>query len=114
MSSNQAPIHSGFGPTTTARETLRGMDLRGKVAIVTGGYAGIGLETTRALAGAGATVIVPARSQDKARAALAGVPRVELAAMELMDPASVDAFAAAFPPTGPPLHPLINNPGIMA
>jgi 3-oxoacyl-ACP reductase-like protein len=60
MPSEQAPIHPGFGPPTTAKETLDGIDLSGKVAIVTGGYAGIGLETTRALAEAGATVIVPA------------------------------------------------------
>ena len=50
MSSKQAPIHSGFGPTTAARETLHGIDLGGKVAIVTGGYSGIGLKTIRALA----------------------------------------------------------------
>ena len=58
----QAPIHSGFGPNATAREVLRGHDLTDKTAIVTGGYSGIGLETTRALAEAGATVIVPART----------------------------------------------------
>jgi hypothetical protein len=45
----QSPIHSGFGPHTTAREVLRGRDLSGAIAIVTGGYSGIGLETTRAL-----------------------------------------------------------------
>ena len=59
----QAPIHSGFGPHTTARDVLRGHDLMGQTAIVTGGYAGIGLETTRTLAEAGATVIVPARTR---------------------------------------------------
>jgi NADP-dependent 3-hydroxy acid dehydrogenase YdfG len=75
MSSKQAPIHSGFGATTTARETLHGIDLNGKVAIVTGGYSGIGLETTRALAAASATVIVPARTPDKARQALSSIPR---------------------------------------
>jgi len=111
---NQTPIQSGFGSRSTAAEVLGGRSLEGTIAIVTGGYAGIGLETTRALAGAGATVIVPARSHDKARAALADVPRVELAAMELMAPASVDAFAAAFLATGRPLHLLINNAGIMA
>jgi NADP-dependent 3-hydroxy acid dehydrogenase YdfG len=58
----QAPIHSGFGPHTAAREVLRGRDLMGKTALVTGGYSGIGLEATRALAEAGATVIVPART----------------------------------------------------
>lgn len=114
MPSKQAPIHSGFGPTTTARETLHGIDLRGKVAIVTGGYSGIGLETTRALAEAGATVIVPARTEDKARQALGSIPRVEQSRLDLLDPGSIDAFASEFLATGRPLHILINNAGIMA
>ena len=42
-----------------AREIVQDCDLSGKVAIVTGGYAGIGLETTKALISAGATVVVP-------------------------------------------------------
>jgi NADP-dependent 3-hydroxy acid dehydrogenase YdfG len=52
----QKALISGFGPTTTAEEVLTGCDLREKVAIVTGGHAGLGLETTRVLANAGATV----------------------------------------------------------
>jgi NAD(P)-dependent dehydrogenase (short-subunit alcohol dehydrogenase family) len=75
---------------------------------------GVGLETTRALAGAGATVIVPARTRDKARAALAGMDRVELESVELSDPTSVDSFAARFLASGRPLHLLVNNAGIMA
>ena len=114
MSSTQAPIHSGLGPTTTVRETLKGIDLTGKVAIVTGGYAGLGLETTRALVEAAATVIVPARSPDKARTALDGIPRVEQRRLDLLDPASIDAFASEFLSSGRPLHMLINNAGIMA
>src|SRR6476660_1754156 len=114
MSSKQAPIHSGFGPTTTARETLNGIDLRDKVAIVTGGYSGIGLETTCALAEAGATVIVPARTPDKARQALSTIPRVQQSRLNLLDPGSIDAFASEFLASGRPLHMLINNAGIMA
>ena len=110
----QAPIHSGFGPTTTAREVLQGIDLTGKVAIVTGGYSGIGLETTRALAEAGATVIVPARTPDKARQALSNIPGVEQGRLDLLDPASINAFASEFLASGRPLHILINNAGIMA
>ena len=79
----QAPIHSGFGELTTAREAVGQRDLRGVIAIVTGGHAGIGLETTRALSGAGTTVIVGARTLDKARAALAGIARVEVEALDL-------------------------------
>ena len=82
--------------------------------LVTGGYAGIGLETTHALAEAGAAVIVPARTPDKARHALSGIPRVKQKTLDLLDPASIDAFATEFLATGRPLHILINNAGIMA
>jgi len=85
-SATQTPIHSGFGPTTTARQVIEGIDLSGKVAVVTGGYSGIGLETTRALAEAGATVIVAARNADKARKALNAIPRVEQSRLDLYGP----------------------------
>jgi NAD(P)-dependent dehydrogenase (short-subunit alcohol dehydrogenase family) len=111
---NQAPLASGFDRNSTAAEVIRGRDLRGKVAIVTGGHAGLGLETTRALAGAGATVLVGARSPDAARAALAEIPGTEIDTLDLADPASVDGFTARFAATGRPLHLLINNAGIMA
>jgi NAD(P)-dependent dehydrogenase (short-subunit alcohol dehydrogenase family) len=114
MTTRQAPLHTGYGWTTTAREVVGSKRLDGKVAIVTGGYVGIGLETTRVLAAAGATVIVPARSPEKARAALASMERVELETLDLADPTSVDAFAGRFMGSGRPLHLLINNAGIMA
>ena len=114
MATEQKPLKSGFGARTTAREVLAGRDLTGKIAIVTGGYSGVGLETTRALAEAGATVVVPARTQEKARTALAGIPRVELETLELIDPASIEVFAGRFLDSGPPLDILINNAGIMA
>jgi NAD(P)-dependent dehydrogenase (short-subunit alcohol dehydrogenase family) len=114
MTTPQKPLHSGFSARSTAQDVLGSRRLDGTVAVVTGGYAGIGLETTRALHAAGATVVVPARSPDKARAALAGMERVELATLDLIDPASVDAFAARFLDSGRPLHLLINNAGIMA
>lgn len=110
----QAPLSSGFGFSSTASEVLAGRSLVGKNVIVTGGYAGIGLETTRGLAAAGATVIVPVRTPEKASAALAGIPRVEAAPMDLADPASIDAFAASFLASRRPLHLLVNNAGIMA
>src|SRR5271170_7783477 len=114
MKTKQAAIHTGFGATTTAREVLGDARFDGKVVIVTGGYVGIGLETTRVLAEAGATVVVPARSVEKARAALAGIPRVELESVELAEPATVDAFAARFLASRRPLHLLFNNAGVMA
>jgi len=114
MATPQAPIHSGFGHRSTAREVLAGCHLDGRTAIVTGGYSGLGLETTRALAEAGANVIVPARSAEKARAALAGIARVEQEVLDLADPGSIDGFAARFVASGRPLHILINNAAIMA
>ena len=57
MDGMQYPIGSGFGPRTSAIEALDGRNLAGKTAIVTGGYSGIGLETTRVLSGAGTTVV---------------------------------------------------------
>src|SRR6267143_1162096 len=114
MRSKQAPIHSGYGEQTTAREALGNLDLGGAIAIVSGGQAGIGLETTRALSGAGATVIVGARTVEAARAPLAGIARVEVDRLDLLDPASIDAFAGRFVASGRPLHMLVNNAGIMA
>jgi len=61
MHNSQSPVGSGFGFKTRATEIVKGIDLSGKLAIVTGWASGIGLETTRALASAGAKVIVPAR-----------------------------------------------------
>jgi NAD(P)-dependent dehydrogenase (short-subunit alcohol dehydrogenase family) len=114
MKTPQQPIASGHGAQTTAREAVANRDLTGSIAIVTGGHAGLGLETTKALAEAGATVIVGARTPDKARAALADVKHVEHSALDLFDPASVDAFAGRFLASGRPLHMLVNNAGIMA
>ncbi len=114
MPTPQHPINSGYGIRTEAREALGGRRLDGKVAIVTGGYSGLGLETTKALAGAGATVIVPARTPEKARAALAGLAHVEQDALDLADPASIDAFAAGFLSRTKKLDILVNNAAIMA
>src|ERR1043165_4027388 len=114
MSTRQAPLPSGYGMRTEAREALGGRRLDGKVAIVTGGYSGLGLETTRALPDAGASVIVPARTPDKARAALAGIARVEQKSLDLADPKSIDAFADEVLSSGRKLDILINNAAIMA
>ena len=110
----QTPLSSGLGPQTTATEALGRRRLDGVPAIVTGGYAGVGLETTRALARAGATVVVPARTPEKARAALAGLEGVTLDTLDLAQPASIAAFAGRFLASGRPLNILVNNAGIMA
>ncbi|UOG77464.1 SDR family NAD(P)-dependent oxidoreductase (plasmid) [Hymenobacter tibetensis] len=109
----QQALGTGFNATTTATDVISGIDLTGKIAIVTGGNAGIGLETTRVLAAAGATVIVPARDTEKAKHNLQGIANVELDTMDLLDPRSIDAFAERFLASGRPLHMLINNAGIM-
>ncbi|MDC0710556.1 oxidoreductase [Stigmatella sp. ncwal1] len=114
MTTTQKPLPSGYSARTTAREVIGTTRLDGAIAIVTGGYVGVGLETTRALSAAGATVIVPARTPDKAHAALADMAHVERESLDLSEPASIDAFAARFLASGRPLHILVNNAGVMA
>jgi NAD(P)-dependent dehydrogenase (short-subunit alcohol dehydrogenase family) len=108
----QAPLGSGFGVTSTAHDVVAGIDLAGKVAVVTGGASGIGVETVRALRTAGATVVVPARDVDRARTALTGIDGVEIEPMDLLDPHSIDAFADRFGGSGRPLHLLVGSAGI--
>jgi NAD(P)-dependent dehydrogenase (short-subunit alcohol dehydrogenase family) len=114
MSTPQHKIHSGFGYRSTAAEVLEGIDLTGRLAIVTGGYSGLGLETTRALVGAGANVVVPARRPDAAREALAGIERVEVDELDLGDLDTVHGFAERFLESGRSIDMLINNAAIMA
>lgn len=109
----QKPIGSGFNASSTTTEVIKGIDLTEKTAIVTGGNTGIGLETAKTLAAAGANVIVPARDTEKAKKNLQGIAHVTVAPMDLMDPDSIDAFAATFLASERPLHLLINNAGIM-
>jgi len=109
----QHPIGSGFNAASTSNDVIKGIHLTGKVAIVTGGNTGIGLETTKVLAAAGATVIVPARDIEKAKKNLDGIPNVEIEGMDLFEPDTIDAFAEKFLASGRPLHLLINNAGIM-
>ena len=111
----QKPIGSGFGAKSSAAEVMAGVDLAGKTAIVTGGYSGIGLETTKALVGAGADVIVPVRNKEKATENLkaAGL-EVETPQMDLTNLASVQNCAAEIAGNRDKVHLLINNAGIMA
>jgi NAD(P)-dependent dehydrogenase (short-subunit alcohol dehydrogenase family) len=109
----QQPIGSGFNAVSTTNDVIVGINLTGKTAIVTGGYAGIGLETVKTLVQAGATVIVPARDIEKARKNLAGIANVTVEAMDLTDFNSINTFAEKFLASGRPLDLLINNAGIM-
>jgi NAD(P)-dependent dehydrogenase (short-subunit alcohol dehydrogenase family) len=114
MTTPQHSIGSPFGAHSTAAEVLRGIDLSGKLAVVTGGYSGLGLETTRALASAGARVVVPARRPETAREAVGGIEGVEIDTLDLADLDSVRAFAERFLDSGRGIDVLINNAGIMA
>jgi NAD(P)-dependent dehydrogenase (short-subunit alcohol dehydrogenase family) len=106
-----------FGFHTTAQEVLDGVDLSGRRAIVTGAASGIGVETARALAGAGAAVTLAVRDRARGLAVAAELARstgndqVDVGLLELTDPASIDAFTAAW--VGP-LHILVNNAAVMA
>ena len=111
----QAKIGSGFEAKSEPSQILEGIDLDGKVAVVTGGYSGIGLETTRALAGSGVKVYVPVRDPGKAETNLADIAGEVIALqMDLGDLDSVRDFAAAVTERESRLDLLINNAGIMA
>lgn len=113
----KASIITPFGFRSTADEVISGIDLSGKHAIVTGGSSGIGVETARALASAGAEVTLavrrPEAGEEVARAirSTTGNTRIRVAPLDLSDLASVEAFATAW---NGPLHMLVNNAGIMA
>ncbi|WP_344840598.1 SDR family NAD(P)-dependent oxidoreductase [Nonomuraea dietziae] len=98
----QHKLGSGFGAHSTADDVLTGIDLSDMTALVTGGYSGLGLETTRALARAGARVIVPARRPAAAEEALRDIPKTEVHALDLADLESVRAFSDRFLDAGPP------------
>ena len=110
-------ILNDYDDTTTALEVVQGLDLTGRRAVVTGAASGIGVETARALAHAGAQVTLAVRNtaagdrvaEDIARTS--GREDVAVAHLDLADLASIDAFTASW--TGP-LHILVNNAGVMA
>ena len=115
ISEQQKPVNSGFGAKTEPSEVLKEVDLSGKVAMVTGGYSGIGLETVRGLKDSGARVIVPARRTDVARSELAGiVENGDILEMDLADPSSVTRFINEFNASGTSLDILVNNAAVMA
>ena len=110
-------ITTPFGASSTASDVVAGIDLTNRRAIVTGGASGIGVETARALAEAGAQVTLAVRDLDAGERvaqdimATAGNQLVAVARLNLLDQASVASFVASW---DGPLHILINNAGIMA
>jgi len=111
-------ITSGLDPYTDAAVLTEGKDLSGQTAIVTGGATGIGIETVKALAGAGADVVIAVRKRDLGEAAAKevnaaiGAERASVGMLDLQDLGSVAAFATAW--GDKPLNLLINNAGVMA
>ena len=97
ISEKQKPIDSGFGAQSEPSSVMEGIDLNGKTAVVTGGYSGIGTETSRALVEAGARVVAPARRKDIAIKELDGiVNKDDVVEMDLADPNSVQQFVDDF------------------
>jgi NAD(P)-dependent dehydrogenase (short-subunit alcohol dehydrogenase family) len=112
MSGNTGRVTTPFGATSTAEEVVAGVDLAGRRAIVTGASSGIGVETVRALAGAGAEVTLAVRDTaagERVAAEIGG--KTDVRALDLGDLASVRAFTAGWQG---PLHILVNNAGVMA
>lgn len=111
-----AALTSPFTAASTALEVVAGIDLTGRAAIVTGAASGIGIETARALAHAGAEVTLAVRDVEPGRRVATDVSRsspgarVRVAMLDLADLASVDRFTDGW--TGP-LHLVVNNAGIM-
>lgn len=114
MTAAQQHIGSDFDTDSTVDDVLSGIDLTGKHALVTGGYSGIGLVTTRALAAAGAEIVVPARRPDLAREQFAGIAGVEVAELDLGDLENVRRFADDLLADDRPIDMVINSAGIMA
>ena len=119
-STRHTSTNSGFGATSTTDEVLEGIDLAGRRFLVTGSSGGLGLETSRALASRGATVVMAARDAAKntaaaetIRAVIAGAD-LELLSVDLGSLASVRAATRELVTGGRPLHGLIANAGIMA
>jgi NAD(P)-dependent dehydrogenase (short-subunit alcohol dehydrogenase family) len=103
-----------FGFESTTDEVLAGIDLTGKRVLVTGVSAGLGVETARVLTAHGATVVGTARDLDKARAATATIPGLEIVACDLASLASVRAGADALLAAGKKFDVIIANAGVMA
>jgi len=117
MSDTITQVTTPFGFETTAAEVVEGVDLSGKRAIVTGGASGIGIETARALAGAGADVTLAVRNRQAGEQTAADITQttgndaVHVAPLELVDPDSIAAFVGDW---SGPLDILVNNAGVMA
>ena len=110
---SQLPLRSPFGAASTTSDVMAGIDLNGKVTLVTGANSGLGLQTATAFARARAHVVVFDRDLETAKAELAPYD-AEFIELDLTDPTSIDVAAARFTSTERPLHIQVNAAGIMA
>ncbi len=110
----QANIKTGFGFNSTADDVAAGLNLTGKVVVITGGHSGIGLETTRVLSEKGAQVIVGSQDPEKARQSLSSMKNVECLQLDLSVPQSIDEFAERILTMRLEIDILINNAGVTA
>ncbi|MFD4597867.1 SDR family NAD(P)-dependent oxidoreductase [Streptomyces sp. NPDC058464] len=114
---NNRRISTPFGEESTAAEVIEGVDLSGNHAVVTGAASGLGAETARALAGAGASVTLAVRNTDAGERTATDIRKatgnddVHVGRLDLVDRASIAAFTGAW---AGPLHILVNNAGVMA
>ncbi|MEU4143008.1 SDR family NAD(P)-dependent oxidoreductase [Streptomyces parvulus] len=111
-----ASLSLPFTAQSTADDVIKGVDLTGRRALVTGGASGIGLVTARTLAVAGADVTLAARDVQAARSAAVRIEAetgrpVGVAHLDLADQDGIAAFTSGWKG---PLHILVNNAGIMA
>ena len=128
MGDNNASVQHGeretvmteFGFESTTTEVLAGLSLQGQTALVTGASAGLGIETSRALAAAGASVIMLGRDEGKLHAVAQDLTQqlpgaeIRTAVADLADLDSIRACAAELLRDAPQIHLLINNAGVMA
>jgi NAD(P)-dependent dehydrogenase (short-subunit alcohol dehydrogenase family) len=119
-STTSSPITSAFGARSTALDVVQGISLAGKRAIVTGGASGLGLETSKALASAGAELMLAVRNKTQGETAAQEIrqqypaAKIHVGWLDLADLASVRSFARDWLAQGQPLDILINNAAIMA
>ncbi len=110
----QKPVKSGFNASSTASDVLRGLDLTGKTAFITGGHSGLGLEATKALSTAGVHVVVGARDVESAARNLSELDNITIFPMDLSDIASISSVAALVSANRYQFDYVLCNAGIMA
>lgn len=114
MTDQQIPIKSKFNARSTADDVLESVSLLGKRVLITGGHSGLGFESTKAFANAGAEVFIGARNQDAAAQVVAEIKNVRVGHLDLTDLESVRVFSEKLLNADKKFDIVINSAGIMA